>query len=206
MRTLITAGMLAASLMMAGATQAVPLYSTAQFGPGDTLLTLDEVALAPAAGVTNQFAAYGVTFSSGLQSGVPFVNPANFSGQFLISEGQLVPYSILFTNAVDAAGAYWEFNPDTETTVAAYFQGSLVESYLYSNANCCESSAFLGFEGIIFDEIRVSDFVAGTSLILDNIRFSAAPIVDVPEPFSAALLGIGALGLAATRRRKRHPA
>ncbi|MFC0131788.1 hypothetical protein CR105_23390 [Massilia eurypsychrophila] len=207
MNNLIKAGVLAASLALAAAAHATPLYSAAVFGPGDAQITFDEVAMGANEVVANQFAAYGLTFGPGLRSGVKFADPANFSGQFLASAGLLEPYSIFFNNTVDAAGAYWEFDPNTITTVAAYYQGALVESYLYANSDCCNTTAFLGFQGIAFDEIRMSNLVDGTSLIMDNLHFSEADVVgDVPEPFSAALLGIGALGLGVARRRQHRAA
>jgi len=181
---------------------AIPLTSTSIFTAGDSQVTLDEVALSDAEPVTTQFAPYGVTFSSGLRSGTVFTDPANFSGQFLASAGATEPYSIFFVSDVDAAGAYWEFDAPRSTTIAAYLNGNLVESYVHENLDCCTTTAFLGFQGIVFDEIRVSDLVEGTSLILDNIHFSDAAVAAVPEPFSLALLGIGIAGLLGARRRQ----
>lgn len=205
MKKILTGGIFAASLLLSGLASATPLYTNAVFGVGDQLVTFDEVALVQSAPVTNQFAAYGVTFGAGMREGEDFGGAANFSGQHIASQGLQEPYSVFFTNNVDAAGAYWEFNALTTTTIAAYLNGQLVESYDYLNTNCCQTSAFLGFVGIVFNEIRLTDLVAGTSLVMDNMQFSAVavePNPEVPEPLSAALLAIGAVGMAAARRRK----
>ena len=210
MKKMLTGSFLAASLLLCGFAQATPLYSNAVFGSGDSLVTFDEVPLIQSAPVTNQFAAFGVTFGPGMREGEPFFGDARFSGQHIASAGLQEPYSVFFTNTVDAAGGYWEFLEESNMTIAAYLNGQLVESYQYLNAQCCQTSVFLGFANIAFNEIRLTDLVSGTSLVLDNLQFSllpADPDPEVPEPLSAALLGIGALGLAAARRRQaRHQA
>jgi hypothetical protein len=205
MKKMLTGSIFVASLLLPGFALATPLYTNAVFGAGDKLVTFDEVPLIESAPVTNQFAAYGVTFGPGMREGENFGGAANFSGQHIASEGQQAPYSVFFTDTVDAAGAYWEFNSSTTTTIAAYLNGQLVESYLYLNTQCCQTAAFLGFQGIVFNEIRLTDLADGTSLVLDNLQFSTLavePNPEVPEPISAALVGIGAVGLAAARRRK----
>lgn len=196
--------LLATVLSMANTSYATPLTTAAGFGASDILVTFDEVAVEAATLVTTQYSQYGVTLSDDIYGGTPFFNPANFDSQFLFSGGTKWSYSIFFNASVSAAGAYWEFNSGVTQILAAYLGGTLVESFLYTNADCCESTAFLGFADITFDEIRLTatgDF-ADSTFILDNLHFRVGQDVEVPEPASVALLVLGALGMAARRKRK----
>jgi len=196
--------LLATVLSMANTSYATPLTTAAGFGASDVLVTFDEVAVQSATAVTTQYSQYGVTLGADIYAGTPFANPANFAGQFLANGGNNWSYSIFFNAPVSAAGAYWEFNSGVTQILAAYLGGALVESFLYTNADCCESTAFLGFTDITFDEIRLTatgDF-ADSSFILDNLHFRVGQDAEVPEPASLALLGLGALGMAARRKRK----
>jgi len=200
----IQLALFAIALSMASASHATPLTTAAGFTASDTLVTFDEVAVQSATPVTTQYSQYGVTFGDDIYGGIPFNNPANFAGQFLANGGTNWSYSIFFNAPVSAAGAYWEFNSGVTQILAAYLGGTLVESFLYTNAECCESTAFLGFADISFDEIRLTatgDF-PDSSFILDNLSFRTGQVAEVPEPASLALLGLGALGMAARRRRK----
>lgn len=191
--------------IFASAAQATPLLTNANFGSGATVVTFSEVSLASGTAVTNQFASYGLTFAS---NGSPFAigsgayaSAAPVDASYLDSfsgGGTASAYDIVFSNDVTAAGAFWEFNSPSTATFTAMNSGVAVESFVYSNASCCYSAEFIGFSGISFDTLRVSN-ITGTHFYMDAVTFEGA---SVPEPTGVALLGIAALGLAATRRRK----
>ncbi len=201
----------AATVMLAGAmtAHATPLFSDAGFGPGDSMVTFNEVSVAGGGSVTNQFSASGVSFSTngpgswyassdpGAYSGNP-----NFAGRYLDTfsgGGNASIYNILFSSSVDAAGAYWEFNVSSPAaTFSAYLNSVMVESFDYNNPNCCSSTEFVGFSSIIFDEIRISN-ITGSAFIMDTLRFSPASVVS--EPGLLALLWLGLGGLAFSQRK-----
>ena len=205
MKKLLSTTLLAASFALSGIAHATPLFSTVVFGAGDSTVTLDEVALPDGTVVTTQFSAWGVTFGPGIRIAAQTFLPEGFSGEYLDNTGELAEaYSVFFNAPVDAAGAFWEFNENATGTLSAYLNGNLIESFSFLNLECCTAADFLGFQGIIFNELRLTSSV-DTSFILDNIRFSNVDVAAVPEPLSAALFGIGALGIAAARRRKLRP-
>ena len=193
-----------AVIMVAAGAQAAPLTTNAGFVATDTTISFSEVALASGTAVTNQFA--GVTFATNgpgkfyIGNG-SYTNATNVSGAYLDSfsgGNRATIYDIIFGADVTAAGAFWEFNAPSSATFTALNNGVAVESYVYSNTNCCNSAEFRGFQGLTFDTLRVSN-ITGVDFYMDKLSFTAA---DVPEPAGVALFGIAALGLALARRRK----
>lgn len=194
----------AAVIVVAAGAQAAPLTSNAGFTAADTTISFSEVALAAGTAVTNQFA--GVTFATNgpgkfyIGNG-SYATAANVSGAYLDSFSggtRATIYDIIFGADVSAAGAFWEFNNNTTATFTALNNGLAVDSFIYSNVNCCGSSEFRGFQGVTFDTLRVSN-ITGTDFYMDKLSFKAA---EVPEPAGVALFGIAALGVAFARRRK----
>jgi len=191
--------------------QAAPLFSNAGFDAGDSTVTFNEVAVADGSPVTTQFSSSGVSFStdgpgSWYASPDPGVYSANpgFSGRYLdtFTGGGLRAsiYSISFADNVDAAGAFWEFNISSPAaTFSAYLNDVLVESFSYDNPSCCSSTEFIGFAGVVFDEMRISN-ITGTDFIMDSLQFS--PASAIPEAGSLALLLLGLAGLSLTGRRR----
>ncbi len=190
--------------MFAASAQAAPLFTDATFAPGSSVVTFSEVALASGTAVTSQFT--GVTFATNgpgsfyIGNGTyAAANPV--SGNYLDSFSggtRATIYDIIFNADVSAAGAFWEFNAPSTTKFTALNNGVAVDSFIYSNVNCCSSAEFLGFQGLAFDTIRVSN-ISGNDFYMDKLTFTAA---DVPEPTGVALFGVAALGLALARRRK----
>ena len=206
MNVMIKAVALAAA-MFASSAQATYLYSDASFGADKKVITFSEVALASGTKVTNQF--QGVTFATGGTAGGlymgsgAYANSNPVSGNYVdsFSGGAAASfYDIIFSSDVTAAGAFWEFNSNTSARFTALNSGVALASFVYNNAACCNSAEFLGFHGLTFDTIRVSN-ITGVDFYMDKVTF--APLAAaVPEPTGIALFGIAGLGLAYARRRK----
>lgn len=160
-----------------------------------TTLTFAEVALGNSTALTNQFAAYGVSFSGLFYT--PCTNCVQIpvrpdAGNFANSNtgAYNAGFDILFAN--DVSGASFSFASNGGTFgFQAFNNGVLVDSFL-GNGSVWGN---YGFDGLVFDKIHVS---TPSAMLLDNLSFRS----DVPEPAALALFGLGLFGFAAARRRK----
>lgn len=209
MNVLIKAVAIAAA-MFASSAHATFLFSDAGFGANKKVITFSEVALVAGTKVTDQFD--GVRFAtSGTTGGLymdngAYANANPVSGRYVdsFSGGSAASiYDFIFNSDVSAAGAYWEFNPNTSARFTAMNNGVALVSFQYNNATCCNSAEFLGFHGLAFDTIRLSN-ITGTHFYMDKLTFApmSSPAAAVPEPTGVALFGLAGLGLALARRRK----
>lgn len=204
MKAMFKAAAFAVSMVAAGA-HAAPLFTNAGFAAGATVIDFSAGALATGTAVTNQFA--GVKFATNgpgafyIGSGT-YSNAGPVSGKYLDSfsgGANASVYDIIFNKDVSSAGALWEFNAVTTTMFTAMNNGVAVGTFNYTNTNCCSTAAFLGFGGLTFDTIRVSN-ITGGAFYMDQLTFATAA---VPEPTGVALFGIAGLGLMLARRRQR---
>jgi hypothetical protein len=180
-------------------------------GP-DVTIRFDELALASGTFVDDEYAAFGITFTPGVVQynavGSPF---AGISGGYVGNFGTpapppiMDPFSIHFSSPVSAAAFALATNistgPADFTTFAPYLNGVLVAgpatAYVH---NSLAAFAFIGFEGAIFDEIRLN-IQGNGAMILDNFQFNR-----VPEPATLSLLGMATLGMLARARRRKTSA
>lgn len=195
---------LAHAIVMATMTLLIPVPGRADQiisgGSGITnpehTVTFSEVSLTSGAVLTNQLAAYGVTFSGAYYDpqNVFFATPSigNYS---LCCGGVHNPVSIIFDAIVtDSAFQFITNSSPPDSTFQAYLQGSLVDSFTaFTNF----SQDWFGFTGLAFDEIRVSAGGTGGVFLLDNLQFSS----NTPEPAALALLCSGLAGLSIIRRK-----
>ena len=157
--------------------------------PGTTL-TFDEVVLPTFTPVTNQYAAFGVTFGNLFytpQTGVPNIN-GNDLGNFR-GGASSNPMDILFTQDVDAAAFAFATNPGT-STITALLNGAAEASFAPAT-NPTSANNFFGFTGFVFNEIQISAGGVNSAGLIDNLQFTLA----VPGPIAGA--GLPGLILAA---------
>ena len=166
--------------------------------PG-VVLTFDEVVLPAQTSVTDQYAAYGVTFG-------PFAmydevgNPGNpnITGNYItnfIANGVANRIeSIQFDRPVTAA-AFAIATQTGTTSFTAYLNGFAVDSGSAST-NLTSKDNYFGFQNEVFDEISFSVASYDLAAVVDNLQFTFA---SVPEPTSwillASGLGCGAIAL-----------
>jgi hypothetical protein len=168
---------------LAGAT--VETFNTV--APGDyTTLSLSKVTVkgngAPMTiGTTN--AEYGVDNSNNLQN--TSATPSSFD--------------LVFSNVVTAFGIFGGAVNNAWTYSAYDASGNLVES-INTSGLCCSAMFFGIANDSGFSRVTLEGF--GDWAIFDNLHFVEKSGTDVPEPGALALLGLGVLGIAASRRRR----
>ena len=151
--------------------------------------------------ITNEFASQGVTFGPdyAYRDGLSF-HPALTRGYLQNTTSGNQPGSIFFSTDVTSAAFSYTSNI-ANTTFSAFLDGVLVESFTAPTEGTTTaggSGLYHGFEGIVFDEIRMELDIANTLMSVDNLQY-----VAVPEPGTALLFGLG-LGFMARTTRRRH--
>ena len=200
-RVAVTAAALLTVMLAVVSASAAPIINTTGLASPDSTITFSEHLLASESPVTNQYADLGVTFSPGLfYNTQPIFFPTESLANFDFGGSINNPASIVFDHVVSAAAVAVQSNPGT-TLFEALLGGSVVESFSAATAlsivpDLSQASNFYGFEGILFDELRIT---SGTTFFqIDNLQSNA-----VPEPASILLLGGGLVGLCARARRRK---
>jgi hypothetical protein len=194
------AAILAGANMPAPATAAIINGSATGLSSPLTTITFDEVVLSQYTPVTNQFAAFGVSFSPAMyyspQAGYPNI-VGNDVGNWDASTAAQSSVTLAFTN-LQTAAAFALVSNDTSYTLTALLGGSIVESF--STSVGATANDFYGFSGIAFDSIRVTsndnDF-----FLIDNVQFGAVSAVPEPSTWAMLILGFAGVGYMAYRRR-----
>ena len=200
-------GLLALAIVAAPASASVVAVGAGAFGAGSTLTTF--TGLADGTEV-NGLVVDGITFQYSLGDGLVIINGGpgetnNVSPQNVVSIGD--PAGVLtmvlpsLVNAFGYGFAILSSDPIASATTMSLFNGATaVGSLSFSGApDPAFAGGFAGLQSTLaFDRIQVI-FSGGPAFALDNIRTAN---INVPEPGTLALLGLGIVGLGLGRRRK----
>jgi hypothetical protein len=166
-----------------------------------TTITFSELGLASGTALTNQYAAFGVSFSNlwqDPQSGF-FATPS--AGNFAQPGGAIFnPITIFFSSPV--MGAAFNINSNEGESFFEAFLGA-TSQHSFSAPTGLFDEIWYGFDGIAFDRIEILAGGSNNAMLIDNLQIGGAPTSTVPEPASMTLLATGLAGLAAARRRKK---
>jgi hypothetical protein len=208
--------------LLGSAANATPIINaTSGIVSPTQVVTLEEFGtLTTSTVITNQFSAFGVTFSglSPSYANSSFVPgpgifdastafDANYLTNFDGANNQQAPNpaltTISFASTVQAASFGFVTN-GSGTTIAAYLGGFLVESFVATPVGLGTTN-FVGFSGILFDSIQISSSDP-TSLqrnfALDTIAFAEAGAPELNRAGSfTALAFLSVLLLSAARRQ-----
>ena len=207
MKTLLSALAIATAAFLPLVAQATIVTSSSGLASHDNLVTFSNPSLAADTIVTNQYAAEGLTFSA-LNGGAVRANScginawngiSGLSGDTLNTYGPRCStngvndsFSMLFANSVSAASfGFYNFGSNVLT---ALLNGNLVQSFALGSG----TSGYVNFTNMVFNEIRFTEaFTQSGYLTFDNV----ASVNAVPEPTTVALLGLGLIGVIASRRK-----
>lgn len=189
----------ALGLAAASAQAATVVNSQANLANPEFVIGFDEVALSNGTDVTDQYAAFGATFS-GLKFDDGFAPRPNTNGALLFNF-PVKDASVTFAAAVSDATFAFSSNQG-QGMFTSLLNGVVVESFTASIAGTASPGNTVGnvfgFTGSLFDEIRFTT-TGSTGASFDNLSFNSAPPVPLPASLPLALAAFG--GLLALRRR-----
>ncbi len=207
-RPVAQAGLLATLLVSALALPAHAAFVTSSTGlslPHQTLdfegptLVMNQV-------VSNQFQAFGVTFSNAFGNPDPSATYPNISGNrignFQGGVGNQGTLVMNFSNVLSSV-AFAMISAQGTSTIQAFLGNALVETATIGT-NATSSNNYYGFDGVQFDRVTLSVASFDRALMIDNLQTIAATTA-VPEPAGWALVGLALLGLGAFSRQRGRP-
>jgi hypothetical protein len=194
----LTAALLASLAVAAPAFAAPIIASNVGIATPAQTISFDELVFPANTLITNQYAALGVTFNSGLryspQAGFP-----NITGNTLGNFSPMVqgPYTISFSS-LQSSVAFAMVSNGSGYTFQSFLGASLVENF-NSAIGSSSASNFYGFSGSNFDSIRITSN-SNDSFLIDNLKLSS--VGAVPEPTTWMMMLLGMVGIGFAMRRK----
>ena len=189
----------AVALVAAQAAQAAPSFFANATGIPTlkTTVTFSEVPLANGATLTNEYAAYGITFIGAYYDPQPGYFPTPSVGNFSFSQN-MQSATIEFDFSKIQTGIAFQLVTNPGASIFAAYLGATLVATGTSFTNSAKPVPFYGFTGGSFDRVILT--ASRAALLLDNLQLSVAG--GVPEPASWALMiaGFGLVGAAARRR------
>ena len=179
-----------------------------------TTITFDEGALANGTPMTNQWVAYGITFS--VINGSLYIGSGSGPGGSDIAGRYAVVQS-----SGGTGNAVVEFHVPGDASTPVYVNGSQVSFSLWDTeasvtVNAYDlSNGFLGSYDLTALYVNGAGGLTGNvhklvfvdtgndGHVFDNLTFPTIPPTEIPEPGTFALLGLGLIGLGITLRRRR---
>jgi hypothetical protein len=175
-------------------------------GPKSTI-SFSEATTADNQVITNEFAAFGASFSNfGIdknnQFGIADSVTPGFSGDYLAAGGfgfpDTTPHSIKFTTDVTEA-AFAVVDGGNTYSFSAYLDDTLIESFS-ALVNFVPGSGYMGFSESLFNRIEVTPLFAGLkNIAIDDLQFK--PAASVPTPATIGLFSLALAGMGWSRRR-----
>ena len=156
--------------------------------------------LAPFTVISNTYAGLGVTITGLSASNAGTIGTAPGASNE-VEEVRTTTFTFTFSSPVSEVAFEFATNR-LGTSVTGKLDGAAVDSFQPGSFSA-GSPAFYGFTGGRFDQVTV-DLSGDATALIDNLQFSlAAPVTDVPEPASGAVLMAGLAGLVVVGARRR---